>query len=66
LILDGHGFQVIIQAFEQTIEVGLNMVTLLTHISHAPQPLDVTCFKPFKIAFRNFLKKISMAKNNYF
>jgi hypothetical protein len=35
LILDGHGFHVIIQAFEQAIEVGLNMVTLPTHISHA-------------------------------
>jgi hypothetical protein len=35
LILDGHGFHVIIQTFEQAIEVGLNMVTLLTHISHA-------------------------------
>jgi hypothetical protein len=35
LILDGHGFHVIIQAFEQAIEVGLNMVTLPTHVSHA-------------------------------
>jgi hypothetical protein len=66
LILDGHGFQVIIQALEQTIEAGLNMVTLLTHISHAPQPLDVTCFKPFKIAFRKINIKFNMAKNNYF
>jgi hypothetical protein len=27
------------------------MVTLHTHTSHALQPLDVTYFKPFKIAF---------------
>jgi hypothetical protein len=28
LILDGHGFQVTIQALKQEIKVGLNMVTL--------------------------------------
>ncbi len=27
------------------------MVTLPSHTSHALQPLDVTCFKPFEIAF---------------
>jgi len=60
LILDGHGFHIIIQA----VEVGLGMVTLLAHTSHALQPLDVTNFKPFKITFS---KKINstMVKNNY-
>jgi hypothetical protein len=32
------------------------MITLPTHTSHALQPLDVSCFKPFKIA----LKKLRM------
>jgi len=29
------------------------MVTLRSHTSHALQPLDIICFKPFK----NFFKK---------
>jgi len=28
------------------------MITLPLHTSHALQPLDVACFKPFKIAFK--------------
>jgi len=58
LILDGHGFQVIIQALEQTIEAGLKMVTLLTNFSHTPKPLNVKCFKQYKIDFKKKKKKI--------
>jgi hypothetical protein len=36
------------------------MVTLQAHTFHALQPLDVNCFKPFKIAFKN-----AMVKNNH-
>jgi hypothetical protein len=28
------------------------MFTLPSHTSHALQPLNLTCFKPFKIAFK--------------
>jgi hypothetical protein len=35
LILDGHGFHVTIQALKQVVKVGLDMVTLLAHTSHA-------------------------------
>ncbi len=35
LIMDGHGSHVTLKAIEQTQEFGLNMVTLLSHISHA-------------------------------
>jgi hypothetical protein len=35
------------QAIEQAIEFGLNMVTLPLHNSHIVQPLDVPHFKPF-------------------
>jgi hypothetical protein len=32
--------------------VGLDLLTLPIHILHELQPLDVSVFKPFKIAFR--------------
>jgi hypothetical protein len=31
---------------------GLDIVSLPSHTSHALQPLHVSCFKPFKSAFR--------------
>jgi hypothetical protein len=47
LILDGHSSRVTMQAIEQAIEFGLNMVTLPLHTSHVLQPLDVSHLKPF-------------------
>jgi hypothetical protein len=35
LILDGHGSHVIIQALEQVTKLGLDMMTLPSHMSHA-------------------------------
>jgi hypothetical protein len=64
LILDGHGSHVMIEAFEQVIEIGLNMVTLPSHTSHALQLSDMTCFKPFKNAFRKE-QDLTMVKNKY-
>jgi hypothetical protein len=52
LILDGHGSHVILETIEQASEFALNMVSLPSHTCHALQPLDVACFKSFKIAFR--------------
>ncbi len=46
-ILDGHSSHVTMQAIEQAIEFGLNMVTLPLHTSHVLQPLDVSHLKPF-------------------
>jgi hypothetical protein len=40
------------------------MVTLPSHISHVLQPLDVSCFKPFKIAFKKE-RDVAMVSNNY-
>jgi len=48
LILDGHGSHVTLEAISQAQAFGLDMVTLLAHTSHVLQPLDVSCFKPFK------------------
>jgi len=63
LILDKHGSHVTIKTIKQTYEVGLDMITLPSHTSHALQPLDVSYFKPFKFAFKKERDE-SMFKNN--
>jgi hypothetical protein len=63
-IFDGHGSHVTLEAIEQAQAFGLDMVTWPSHTSHALQPLNVACFKLFKIA----LKKESdttMINRNY-
>jgi hypothetical protein len=52
LILDGHGSHVTMDVVKTARSVGLDLLTLPSHTSHAMQPLDVSCFKPFKQAFR--------------
>jgi hypothetical protein len=52
LVLDGHGSHVTLKALKQPMAFGLNMITLPSHNSHALQPLDVSCFKPFKIELK--------------
>jgi hypothetical protein len=52
LILDGHGNHVTLEAIKHAQEFGLNMITLPSHTSHALQPLDVSCFKPFKTTLK--------------
>jgi hypothetical protein len=52
LILDGHGSHVTVDVVKTARSVGLDLLTLPSHTSHAMQPLDVACFKPFKQAFR--------------
>lgn len=41
------------------------MVTLPFHYSHMLQPLNVTCFKPFKTTFRK-KQNVTMAKKHFF
>jgi hypothetical protein len=43
---------------------GLDMITLPSHTSHPLQPLDFSCFKPFKTTFKKERDAI-MAKNKY-
>jgi hypothetical protein len=50
--LDGHNSHVTIEVVEKAKEVGLHLVTLPSHTSHALQPLDVSIFGPFKCAFQ--------------
>jgi len=52
LVLDAHGSHVTFKAIKQAHQFGLDMVTLPSHTSHVLQPLDVSSFKPFKIAFK--------------
>jgi len=42
----------------------LDIITLLSHTSHALKPLDISCSKPFKITFRKE-RDTSMAINGY-
>lgn len=52
LILDGHNSHVTLKIVKLTMNFGLGIISLSSHISHALQPLDVSYFKPFKSAFR--------------
>jgi hypothetical protein len=52
LIMDGHSSHVTIDVVKWAQAVGLHLLTLPSHCSHAMQPLDVAVFKPFKGAFR--------------
>jgi hypothetical protein len=63
-ILDGHGSHITLEVIEQAKEFGLDIITLPSHTSHALQPLDVVCFKPFKTTFRKE-RNITMVKRNY-
>jgi hypothetical protein len=52
LTLDGHGSHITMDVVKTACSVGLDLLTLPSHTSHAMQPLDVSWFKPFKQAFR--------------
>jgi hypothetical protein len=52
LVLDGHNSHVTLEVIHKVAQVGIDMVTLPSHISHVLQPLDVSIFAPFKKAFR--------------
>jgi hypothetical protein len=52
LILDGHSSHVSLDVVQRARAMGLYLLTLPSHCSHAMQPLDVAVFKPFKGTFR--------------
>jgi hypothetical protein len=39
------------------------MITLPSHTSHDLEPLDVSCFKPFKTTFKK-VRNVAMSRNN--
>ena len=51
-ILDGHNSHVMLEVVKISMDSSLDIVFLPSHTSHALQPLDIACFKPFKMAFR--------------
>ena len=52
LVLDGHNSHVTLELVTLAMNSGLDIISLPSHTSHALQPLGVSCFKPFKTAFR--------------
>jgi hypothetical protein len=52
LILDGHNSHVILDVVIEAKRVGLDLLILPSHTSHALHPLDFSVFKPFKQHFR--------------
>jgi len=62
--MNGHDSHVALEAIEQAHEFGFYMVTFPTHTSHALQPFNVFCFKPFKITFKKE-RDVTMFKSNY-
>ena len=60
LILDGHNSHVTLEVVRISMKSSLDIVSLPSHTSHAFQPLDVSCFKPFKMAFRKIRDRWSL------
>jgi len=64
LVLDGHNSHVTLEVVKISMESGLDIVSLPSHTSHALQPLDVACFKPFKTAFRKIRDSWTLMNKN--
>ena len=54
LILDGHKAHLTLKEVSKAKRNGVDMLMLASHTSHGLQPLDVVCFKPFKVVFRAY------------
>ena len=54
LILDGHKAHLTLDVLTKARRNQIDMLIIPSHTSHGLQPLDVACFKPFKIAFRAY------------
>ncbi len=62
--LDSCDSHVRLKAIKQAQQFGLDMVTLPFLISHALQPLDVSCFKPFQTIFKNESDNVMVRSND--
>ena len=55
LVLDEHNSHVTLEVVKIAMQLGLDIISLPSHTSHALQPLDLACFAPFKTAFRKHI-----------
>ena len=55
LILDGYNNHVTLEVVQEARAIGLDFISLPSHMSHALQPLDVCCFKSFKQHFTEYM-----------
>ena len=63
LILDRHKAHLTLEVLTKAKRNGIDMVSLPSHTSHGLHPLDVSCFEPFKVAFRAY--KSMWSVNNH-
>jgi len=61
LILDEYKSHMSLRIIKIAMAKGLDLLTFPSHTSHALQPLDVTCFKPFKMFFRAYKDKWTLS-----
>ena len=54
LILDGHKSHVIMEVLLKAKSYRVDVVSFLSHTSHALHSLDILCFKPFKQSLRAY------------
>jgi len=66
LILDGHKSHVSLGVIKVAMARGLDILTFPSHTSHALQPLDLTYFKSFKMCFRAYRDKWTVAHSVQF
>ena len=52
VVLDGHKSHVTLDVIVKARQYGVDLLILPSHTNHELQPLDVTCFRPFKQAFK--------------
>lgn len=64
LVLDGHGNHVTLKEIKHAQEFGFDMITSPSHTSHVLQPLNIYCFKPFKITFKK-VRDATMSINSH-
>jgi hypothetical protein len=60
-LLNGHNSHVTLEVVHKARNVVLDFIILPFHMSHVLHPLDVVCFKPFKISFRVYRDVCTLA-----
>ena len=63
IILDDHKSHISLEVIKKAKAHGVDMISLPSHTSHALQPLDVACFKPFKTTFKAYRNKWTVQNN---